>query len=120
MGRLGFFIHDHRDASPILLAVNFSAARVLIWVFEVVISAGVFIITALSFKYLIKKGWGHVAGYSLALYAVGKFCLDFYAPQTCPLAIPRYAGLTPAQWGMTSILAVLTMLLIWRKIGKQK
>ncbi len=123
IGRLGcFFIHDHPGRlTNSFLAVNFpSGPRFDLGFLEVIISAGVFIITALLFKYLIKKGWGHVAGYSLALYAVARFFLDFLRATDLPFSDPRYAGLTPAQWGMTSILAVLTMLLIWRKIGKQK
>lgn len=123
IGRLGcFFIHDHPGRlTNSFLAVNFpGGSRFDLGFLEVLLSAGVFIVTALAFKYLIKKGWGYVAGKSLALYALARFFLDFLRATDLPFSDPRYAGLTPAQWGMISILAVLTFVLLKGKIRKQK
>jgi len=123
IGRIGcFFIHDHPGRlSNFFLAVNFpGGARHDLGLYESLFSFLLFTIYYLLFTRLIKIRWGLVFVYSLAAYAVGRFCLDFLRATDLPYSDPRYFYLTPAQWGMAVVFLGLTFYLVWSKITKQK
>ena len=123
VGRLGcFFIHDHPGRlSDFFLAVNFpSGARHDLGLYESLFSLGIFILFSLLFKHLVKIKWGLVFGWSVGVYAVGRFFLDFLRAEDLIGADMRYAGLTPAQWGMMAIVLALTFIAVWSKVREQK
>ena len=83
-------------------------ARHDLGLYESLLSFVIFIVMAIFFKRLIKRGPGFVSGLSLALYAVVRFFLDFLRATDLPGSDARYGHLTPAQWGMIGVVAVLT------------
>jgi len=123
IGRIGcFFIHDHPGRlTSFFLAVNFpSGARHDLGLYESLCALLIFIVYSLLFKKLIKRGWGLVAISSFLTYAVARFCLDFLRSTDLPISDPRYLYLTPAQWGMATIVFLLTIWLVYSKITERK
>ncbi len=121
IGRLGcFFIHDHPGTlSHFFLAVKYQGgARHDLGLYESLLGFLLFTIYYLLFKRIFKKGWGVVAAYSWIGYAVARFGLDFLRASDLPQSDIRYLYLTPAQWGMATIVLVLTSLLIFAKIKR--
>ena len=123
IGRIGcFLIHDHPGTlSHFMLSVNFpGGARHDLGLYESILGFVLFTIFILLFKRLAKLRWGLVSGFSLGLYAVARFFLDFLRASDVPDSDIRYAHLTPAQWGMAFVVAMLTFLLVYGKIKRQK
>ncbi len=123
IGRLGcFFIHDHPGKlSTFFLAINFpNGARHDLGLYDALVSLVIFFLTAIFFKHLIKLRWGLVSAFSLAFYATARFLLDFLRATDLPESDIRYGGLTPAQWGMLTVILVLTSLLVWGKMRRTK
>jgi len=124
IGRLGcFLIHDHPGIlSNSLLAVNFpTGARYDLGLLESFLGFIIFAIFICLFKYLVNKRWGLATFFSIGLYAVGRFLLDFLRATDLIESNPRYYNLTLVQWGMILILGgILTLLLFWNKIAFTK
>lgn len=119
IGRLGcFFIHDHPGRlSDFWLAVNFpDGARHDLGLYDALLGFALFAIFFILFKYLIKIRWGLTAWLSVMAYAVVRFFLDFLRAADLGNSDLRIWILTPAQWGMLLILAVLIFLAFWTKI----
>lgn len=122
IGRLGcFVIHDH----PGILVNNFFAvnfpggARLDLGLTESVISLAIFFIVYFGYK-----KWRDRPGLTLAagfwLYSAVRFFLDFLRARDLYGADIRYAGLTPAQWGMAVLFITLTLWLMRAKIQRKK
>ena len=121
IGRLGcFMIHDHIGVlSSSFLAVAFpSGARLDLGLMESLLALVVFIIFISLYKKIIH--WpGRVFMYSFILYSTIRFFMDFWRANDISGADIRYALLTPAQWGMITIITVLTFLLLCDKIRQR-
>lgn len=123
IGRIGcFLIHDHPGIlSDFFLSVNYpGGARHDLGLYESILGFALFIIFALLFKRLIRIRWGLTAILSSISYAVARFFLEFLRAADLPESDARYAGLTPAQWGMLFIAFALTASLISDKLKRQK
>ncbi len=123
IGRIGcFLIHDHPGTlTDFILGVKFpGGARFDLGLLESVLGFTLFVVFYLLFKKLIRIRFGLVAGFSVAGYAVVRFFLDFLrAMPDFPGGDVRYRVFTPAQWGMLTVLAGLTLTLVLSKM-KQK
>lgn len=122
IGRLGcFMIHDHPGIlTNNFLAVNFpGGARLDLGLFESIVSLSIFIIVYFGYK-----KWHGQPGMTLAvgfwLYSFIRFFMDFLRAQDLLMADVRYAGLTPAQWGMALLFVTLTSWLMRAKIQRKK
>lgn len=124
IGRIGcFLIHDHPGTlTHFVLGVKYpDGVRFDLGLMESILGFILFIIFYLSFKKLIKIRFGLVAGLSAASYAVARFLLDFLrAPPDFPGGDMRYLSLTPAQWGMLTVLAGLTLVFVLGRIKREK
>jgi len=121
IGRVGcFLIHDHPGTlSHFMLAVKYpGGARFDLGLMESILGFLLFGIFALLFSRLTKIRSGLVVGWSVACYAVARFFLDFLRATDLPGSDVRYGGLTPAQWGMLTVVAVLTFKLIYDRMGR--
>ncbi len=123
IGRIGcFLIHDHPGTlSHFMLSVQFPAgARHDLGLYDSILGFALFGIFILLFKRFIKTGWGFVAGYSWIAYAVARFFLDFFRATDLAQSDVRYGHLTPAQWGMITLVIALTTILIFVKVKQPK
>ncbi len=123
IGRIGcFLIHDHPGTlSHSLLAVKFpTGARFDLGLFDSILAWIIFAICLLSFKKLVKKGYGLVTRMSFMIYSFARFWLDFLRATDVAQPDARYFYLTPAQWGMLIIFVGLTFSFIFDKIKQQK
>lgn len=123
IGRLGcFFIHDHKGKlSNSILAVNFpEGARLDLGLVESLLAFVLFGVFYYSFKKLIKIRWGLVLNFSVLIYALLRFALDFWRATDLAESDLRYFHLTPAQWGMIAIAGTLTFILFLGKIRRIK
>lgn len=123
IGRLGcFFIHDHPGRlSNFFLAVNFPiGTRHDLGLYDSLLGFAIFIIFIILFKYLVHKRWGLVTALSVGMYVVVRFFLDFLRATDLSQSDYRYLYLTPAQWGMLSVLLGLTIWLILSRIRTLK
>lgn len=122
LGRLGCFTaHDHVGSkSDFLLAVDFPVAwyggpRHDLGLYEALWT----MVIATAFFALRKKPLrpGFFTALFAAMYAPARFFLDFLRNEDLAGADARYAGLTPAQWGMAGMfLAGVGMAVwLWRK-----
>ncbi|MDO8499398.1 MAG: prolipoprotein diacylglyceryl transferase [bacterium] len=123
IGRVGcFLIHDHVGTlSHFILAVNYpGGARHDLGLYDSILGFVLFAFSLIFYKRLAKYGSGFVAGVTFGLYAFVRFWLDFLRATDLSVIDVRYAGLTPAQWGMAAVFLTLTFLLINSKILKRK
>jgi phosphatidylglycerol---prolipoprotein diacylglyceryl transferase len=120
IGRLGcFMIHDHIGRlTDSFLAVNFSSgARYDLGLLESFLGFFLFVLSVLLFKKLRAIQTGLLAGLTVAIYALKRFFLDFLRAQDLAGSDARYFYLTPAQWGMLTVLAGLTFVYFRNKIS---
>ncbi len=116
IGRIGcFMIHDHPGhLTNFFLAVNFSGgARYDLGLLDSLLGFLLFTIYYLLFTRLIRIRWGLVALLSFMDYALVRFLFDFLRATDLPQSDIRYWLLTPAQWGMTVLFFILTIILIY-------
>lgn len=122
IGRLGcFFIHDHPGRlTNFFLGVNFpGGARFDLGLLESLLGFAIFVFCFLLLPRLIKIHWGLTALASVYMYALVRFFLDFLRATDLSFSDPRYAHLTPAQWGMMVILLLLTLGVFWGKVRRK-
>ena len=122
IGRLGcFLIHDHIGRlSNFFMAVNFpGGARHDLGLYDSILGFILLGIYLLLSKKLIRTRAGLLAACSFISYAVIRFFLDFLRATDLAYVDVRYAGLTPAQWGMLAITIALTFFIFRSKIVKQ-
>lgn len=113
IGRIGcFMIHDHIGRlSNFFLAVNFpGGARLDLGLFESLLAVLVFFVCLLIYKKAGKRP-GFMVAVSLAFYSFVRFFMDFLRATDFAGADARYAGLTPAQWGMATLFFILMLLI---------
>lgn len=123
IGRLGCFItHMHPGRlTDSFLAVKFPfGVRYDLGLLESLVNFALFGIFVYLFPRLIKKHWGLVALHSSLSYAVARFMLDFLRANDIPMSDMRYGYLTPAQWGMLTIIIGLTGAVILGKMRTLK
>jgi phosphatidylglycerol:prolipoprotein diacylglycerol transferase len=115
-GRLGCFTaHDHPGRhTSFFLAVRYpDGARHDLGLDEAIWAAGVAILFAVLRRH--KRPLGTYVTLLTLLYAPVRFFLDFLRATDVAEADPRYAGLTPAQWGCIAVLATGTYLAAWTR-----
>jgi len=115
-GRLGCFTaHDHPGAhTTFFLAVRYpDGPRHDLGLYEAIWAASV----ALSFAWLRRKKrpLGTYVAILTTAYAPVRFALDFLRATDVPVPDPRYAGLTPAQWGCIGVFVAGITLCVWVK-----
>lgn len=106
VGRIGcFLIHDHPGTlSHFALSVRYpGGARHDLGLYESIVGFGLFFGCLALYPWLSQKSRGLLAMASLYVYALIRLYLD-----TLRTVDVRYAGLTPAQWGMIFVVAALT------------
>lgn len=123
IGRLGCFLthlHPGRRTDFFLGVAYPGGTRFDLGLMESLVGFILFAIFVFLFKRLSQKQSGLVAVYSVAVYAVIRFFLDFLrvSAREYSGADARYWFLTPAQWSTLLFLAAL----IWagNKLGRQK
>ncbi len=107
-GRTGCsLIHDHPGLpTDFFLGVAFpDGVRHDLGLYELLFQ--VLVILPVGF-WITRRPWrtGQLAGWLMLLYAIGRFLMDFLRAYD-----PRHGGLTPAQWGMITMLALALWLL---------
>lgn len=117
--RLGCFsVHDHIGVrTDFFLAVDFpGGARHDLGLYEAILSAAI----AATFWMLRKRRLpvGFFLGAFGVIYAPARFALDFLRAPAEEGGDLRYAGLTPAQWGMFVLLAAGAALLARKLFDK--
>ena len=119
-GRLGCFLsHDHIGRrTDFFLAVDFPAssrwggARHDLGLYEAIWTAGICAVFWALRDRPVRPGF-FVALFAL-LYAPARFGLDFLRQSDQPGADVRWAGLTPAQWGMLAM-AAAGAVVVWQR-----
>lgn len=112
IARLGCTLaHDHPGRpTDFFLAVDYPAgvlggvARHNLGLYEAIVSLGIFLVLVYLGRRERKEGF--IMGVLFVLYSVIRFFLDFLRATDLSYADPRYAGLTPAQWGCFVLLAL--------------
>lgn len=123
IGRLGcFLIHDHPGRlTNFFLAVQYpGGARHDLGLYESLVGFFLFIVSYFLFPRLKKIGAGATAAFSWWLYAFIRFWLDFLRATDVANSDSRYAGLTPAQWGMLVLFAALTFIGVWSTVRRKR
>ncbi len=118
IGRVGcFLIHDHPGTlSDFVLAVQFpGGARHDLALYEIFLALDIFIVSWILSAVFVKRRPGFVFIFATLQYAVVRFFLDFL--RTVDV---RYAGLTPAQWGMMGVAIGLTLVIIKSTVRQPK
>lgn len=118
IGRIGcFLIHDHPGTlSHFALAVRYSGgARHDLGLYESIVGFVLFLACLALYPVLSQKRRGLLAGLSVYAYALIRLYLD-----TLRTIDTRYAGLTPAQWGMITLLIALTGWFVFDRLKQSR
>ncbi len=123
IGRIGcFLIHDHPGTlTHFIGGVQYpGGVRHDLGFYESLVGFLLFIIFSILFNFLVKRRPGLVTILSFMAYAVARFFLDFLRATDLPISDVRYFMLTPAQWGMSSLVIGLTISLIYGRMKSQE
>jgi phosphatidylglycerol:prolipoprotein diacylglycerol transferase len=124
IGRIGcFLIHDHPGTlSNFVMAVKYpGGARHDLGLYDSLLGFGIFFLFFILYKTkIIKIGSGMLIRWSVFMYAVVRFFLDFLRIQNVAGSDVRYFHLTPAQWGMLAVVIGLIIVEINGRLRSRK
>lgn len=121
VGRIGCWLTQQHPGklTNLFMGVNYSGGtRFDLGFLEFILGFLLFIIFSLFFNKLIKIRYGLVAGWSVTIYAIARFGLDFLRATDLPQSDARYLLLTPAQWFMLAIIITLALISLKQKFNK--